>query len=163
MLSLTWRPQEDAHGCGLAVLAMITGTPYERVKVEIESQDGHGHNGNWNERGLTHISLDRYLTRRGFYRQRRYKHETELGAWPPEPWAPVHYASVKQPSGNGHFVVMDSEGNVLDPMREGLFKLTDWPEVNNVCGLVVAFVRRELQQRTASAEQSFRAFGGRLV
>jgi hypothetical protein len=134
-VTLRWVRQEDAQGCGIAVLAMLTGESYAAVKAEIDSQDGHGHNGDWSENGVTHITLDRYLTARGFYHQRIYE-SWGLTDWPPDPWAPSHFASVRQPSGNSHFVVMDAEGRVLDPMREGDFTLGDWLAVLNVVGLV---------------------------
>lgn len=28
-----WVKQEDAHGCGVACLAMVAGEPYERVRA----------------------------------------------------------------------------------------------------------------------------------
>jgi hypothetical protein len=135
-VTLRWVRQEDPEGCALAVLAMLTGDSYAEVKAEIEGQDFHGHNGDWSTRGLTHISIDRHLASRGFYEQRAYE-AWGLSAWPPDPWAPIHYAQVVQPSGNAHFIVMDAAGSVLDPLREGTFKLTDWQKVNNVVGLVV--------------------------
>lgn len=131
----TWVHQEDPYGCGLAVLAMLTDEPYDAVKTEVDSWEGEGHNGDWSAGGVTHYTLDRYLIARGFYLQRIYK-DSGLSDWPPDPWAPVHFASVKQPSGNSHFVFMDVHGRVLDPMREGVFTLADWPGVNNVVGLV---------------------------
>lgn len=141
---VVWVRQEDAEGCGLATLAMLTGKSYGEVKADIDAQDGHGHNGDWAARGVTRVSLDRYLITHGYYLQRRYAHFYEPGDWPPEPWAPVHFASVKQPSGNSHFVVMDTAGRVLDPMREGEYRLTDWPEVQNVVGLLSAANHAEL-------------------
>lgn len=151
MMGIKWVRQEDPHGCGLAVLSMLTGTPYWRVRADIDSERGegiHGHDGDWSKSGLSHISIDRYLTTRGFYRQRIYQ-GWKLGEWPPKPWAPVHYAQVKQPSGNFHFVVMDHVGRVLDPMREGLFSLGDWPSVGNVCGLVIPALSLKFQRRSA--------------
>lgn len=131
-----WVRQEDAEGCGVAVLAMLTGEPYAAVRARIDAEDFHGHSGDWSTNGITHITLDRYLTFHGFYRQRIYEAWRITEAWPPKPWAPVHFAQVVQPSNNTHFVVMDAEGHVLDPMREGTFSLADWPAVNNVAGLV---------------------------
>lgn len=119
----------------MAVIAMLTGRTYRDVRDQIDHEDGHGHSGDWSKNGVTHITIDRLLTEHGYYRQRVY--ETWREVWPPEPWAPVHFAQVRQPSGNAHFVVMDAEGRVFDPLREGVFTLGDWPGVNNVVGLVL--------------------------
>lgn len=126
--------QKHANGCGVATLAMLTGESYDSLLAEIDSQEGHGHNGDWDANGITHITLDRLLIDRGFFLARVYKDASK--AWPPQPWAPQHFASVKQSSGNAHFVAMDCAGVVLDPLRSGEFRLSDWPAVNNVVGLV---------------------------
>ena len=131
---MRWVRQEDAWGCGPATLAMLTGLTYREVRDEIDSQDAHGHDGDWSKHGVSHHTLDRFLISRGFYLQRIYRHmATE---WPPRPWSPHHFAQVEQPSRNTHFVVMEADGGVLDPMREGRFSLTDWPDLLNVVGLV---------------------------
>jgi hypothetical protein len=135
-MKITWVGQEDSNGCALAVLSMLTGTSYLEVKKEIDSQDGHGHDGDWNKKGVTHITIDRYLIDRGYYLQRIYsKFRPKDFSWPPDPWAENHFASVEQPSGRSHFVVMDCDGIVLDPLREGKYKLKDWEYINNVVGL----------------------------
>jgi len=131
---MRWVQQEDAEGCGLAVLAMLTDKTYAEVKAEIDSQDGHGHNGDWSQHGITHITLDRYLITQGFYLQRVYA-SFGISEWPPDPWAPRHFAQVTPLSGNSHFVVMDAEGVVLDPMREGTYRLGDWTTTQNVVGI----------------------------
>lgn len=129
-----WVGQTDAWGCGPAVMAMLTHEPYEAIKAEIEGQSGRAHCGDWNAEGVDHYALDEFLFARGFYSQRIYRRMRE--AWPPEPWAPLHFAAVEQPSHRSHFVAMDSAGRVLDPLREGEWKLSDWPRVLNVVGLV---------------------------
>ena len=53
----------------------------------------------------------------------------------PAPFARVHYASVVQPSNRFHFVVVDHNGGVLDPLREGRFTLYDWAKVNQIVGV----------------------------
>lgn len=131
-----WVRQEDAEGCAVAVIAMLTGLPYTAVREQIDTEEGHGHRGDWATSGVTHITVDRFLIRHGYYLQRVYEGWEITSEWPPKPWAPVHFASVKQPSGNSHFVVMRADGVVLDPLREGEFRLTDWPGVNNVVGLL---------------------------
>lgn len=152
--SIRWVRQWHASGCGVAVLAMLTGRPYGEIVKRIAGHDGSGHDGDWNAHGVTHLTLDRVLAEEGFWLQRHYAawhadYEEPVTdpapvrravpkpghTWPPEPWAPVHYASVQQPSGHGHFVVMLADGRVLDPLREGFYSLSDWPAVNQVTGL----------------------------
>lgn len=134
--TVRWVHQEDPQGCALAVLAMLTGNTYEQVKATVEGEDFHGHNGDWATRGLTHISIDRHLAACGFFHRRIYGAWGLADDWPPKPFAAIHYAQVVQPSGNQHFVVMDAEGRVYDPLREGTFTLADWPEVQSVVGLM---------------------------
>jgi hypothetical protein len=134
-----WVRQEDAGGCGPATLAMLTGRTYREARDLIDAlwenpKDWSG-NGGGNE-----FDLDRCLYADGFYIQRRYSSWRDNGTAArlafPDPFAPLHYAMVRQPSNNYHFVVMLADGRVLDPMREGYFALTDWPDVVQVVGLV---------------------------
>lgn len=122
--------QADAEGCGLATLAMICRVPYEDVKREVDSWAQNGPQ-DWGKQGCTHYTLDRFLAVRGFFLQRRY------ATWGMAltPFAPIHYASVRQPSGRGHFVCVLANGDVLDPLREGVYRLTDWQEVNQLVGI----------------------------
>lgn len=124
-----WVGQEDAEGCALAVLAMLTGEIYADVKAEVDGWSDEPHD--WATSGTSHHTLDRYLTRRGFWMRRHY------ATWglPMVPFAPLHYVSVKQSSGRGHFVAMLSNGDVLDPLREGVFALADWPGINQIVGV----------------------------
>lgn len=133
--SAAWVGQEDAEGCALATLAMICGHDYAAVKAEVETywpsdEPAPGHD--WSKNGVTFYTLDRYLAAQGYFMQRRY------ATWglPLEPFAPIHYASVQQPSNRSHFVVVLADGGVLDPLREGRFALSDWTEVNQLGGLV---------------------------
>lgn len=129
-LPYVWVEQQDAHGCALATLAMICGHTYEQVKATVDSWSERGHD--WAKDGTTHYTLDRYLASEGLYIQRRY------ATWqlPLEPFAPVHYAAVQQTSGYQHFVVVLSDGAVLDPYRPGTFGLSDWPKVDQLVGIL---------------------------
>lgn len=122
-----WVGQEDAWGCGLATLAMISGRSYSEVKASVDSWAEH----DWAVNGATHYTLDRYLTEDGWFSQRRY----ESWGLPMDAFAPIHYASVAQPSGRGHFVVVLENGLVLDPLRKGIYALSDWERVNQLVGL----------------------------
>lgn len=147
---IRWVRQEHARGCGLASLAMITGESYEAIRREMDALPSSGHDGDWDAHGTSHMDVDRVLIAHGFWIQRVFigwhrrrvsdepvRYELLPGAvWPPEPWADLHHCEVEQPSRAGHSVVMDGQGRVFDPLREGVFSLSDWPNVNNVAGLV---------------------------
>ena len=139
MGEIRWEGQKHAEGCGPACLAMLSGMTYEDVLAEIATYVGTGHSGNWDTSGVTHYTLDEFVNRRGYFIQRRYASDEHwIGGWPPKPFAERHYLSVKQPSGNSHFVVMDSAGRVFDPLQEGVFTLDHWPAVENIVGLLRA-------------------------
>jgi hypothetical protein len=142
MTAVRWVGQGDAGGCGPATLAMLTGCTYEEAKDTIDSLAWvkHGSDGatrqsvDWSDGGgMSTYHLDRCLYAHGYFKQTHY------AAWGhdlTQPFAPLHYAMVRQPSNNHHFVAMLADGTVLDPMREGEYRLSDWPEVVQVCGLV---------------------------
>lgn len=102
-----WVQQEDAHGCGIACLAMVTGKFYGEVKREFAPF----------EKGLTWWETDSYLVDHGYAVARKFKHAAhrkESREWPPEPFGDVHICQVFTPAG-GHFVVVLRDGTVLDP------------------------------------------------
>lgn len=149
-----WVRQVDAGGCALATFAMIAGITYGEAKRIAADDPTTERARDWSDGGGTsHITLDWLLGLAGFYGRSEYVawHKTRMvpedgrsgyyvakqgHVWPPKPFAPIHYAQVEQPSRNSHFVVVLADGGVLDPLREGCFALTDWPEVNHVVGLV---------------------------
>lgn len=132
---MIWVRQEDPEGCGLAVLAMLSERTYAEVRADMVAfyHDAWDRVIDFSERGLIYMDLDRALGQRGFYVQHRY--HTWPIAWPPEAFARMHYASVEQPSGRSHFVAVDADGSVLDPLREGRYRLADWPKVNQIVGV----------------------------
>jgi len=158
---IAWVGQEHAMDCGAAVIAMLTERPITEVRAQIDAELGHGRSTtDWNGAGITEVTIDRYLWDAGYFMQERrqgqYAPDTLNehvviggppieGGWPPPPWADLHYAKVKQPSGNYHFVVMLRDGTVLDPMTREPRRLTDFASVN----LVVGLVRTEEQRRVA--------------
>ena len=133
---MIWIEQTDANGCGPACLAMIAGITYATAKEILERSPSMLHKGDWDKEGVSHITLDAAFQTFGFWRQRVYR-IWQPTDWPPKPWAPVHLCQVAQPSGNHHFVVMDRDGHVLDPLRQPdvSHRLADYPDVFNVCGL----------------------------
>jgi hypothetical protein len=136
MISLVLVKQPEPKGCGIACLSMILGRSYDDLCKEYGRRfQDRGTNlpavkeflGN---HGWSSISLFRYL----FINFDCEKVNIPRAEWPPAPFAPVHIAEVKQPSGNTHFVLMRADGTVLDPLRDGEFQLKDWPEIYGVHG-----------------------------
>lgn len=139
--------QGHDYGCGIACLAMATGQTYEAVHADLvaalpgrDFAEGgiHSHILKWYlaERGMVWRELTRYVPAEPGERCERMP-------WPPEPFAPRHIASVVQPSRNQHFVVVDPDGYVLDPLDtetgpHPLKRLEAWEDVNNVVGIWAA-------------------------
>ena len=136
---MDWVAQEDPAGCGAATLAMLAGCTYEEAKSQVDEMlwdyDGvcEPKPVNWNEGGMTQYHLDRALYAHGFFKQTRY------ASWGWDlslPFAPLHWAIVQQPSNNFHFVAVDHDGTAFDPMQCEPRRLSDWPKVVQLCGLV---------------------------
>lgn len=123
--------QLDAEGCALATIAMLCDHTYEGVKQRVEEWPDF-RSRDWATEGVTFYTIDRYLAEEGYFIQRRY----ESWGLPLEPFAPIHYASVTQPSGRNHFVVVLDGGTVLDPLRDGFHDLSEWSKVNQLVGVV---------------------------
>lgn len=98
--------QQHPNGCGTACIAMILGTTYEEARHHV---------GGDFERGMTHYEWFEAFARSGlavqfiFQRQQKLGNESRV-RWPLLPWAPVHIVQC----GN-HYVVLLSDGSVLDP------------------------------------------------
>jgi hypothetical protein len=118
--------QGHANGCALAALAMVTGQTYDEVVTDF-TERWPGEPLNLDERGLYHGDTEWYLAINGY----GWKHDP----WPPQPFAPVHIAAVRQPSGNQHYVVLTGDGTVLDPLDDQPKSLASWERVNNVMGI----------------------------
>lgn len=132
-MKVRWVRQEHANGCSLAVLAMLTKDTYANVLATVDSWKGEPHD--WEKDGTTFYTLDRYLVTKGYWSQKRFDGWFEGEDWT-VPFAPQHYVSVRQPSGNTHFVYMDAGGVVADPLREGPFDLSEWAgNVNHIVGV----------------------------
>lgn len=116
--------QEDPKGCGIATLAMICGESYAQVKAKVGRMMWNGH--------CTHYEMFGYLSQAGFSYQQwtgwnPNKEEASDGGagctyakrhpWPiPTPFAPAHILLTRGPE-MGHWVAMDSEGEIFDPIR----------------------------------------------
>jgi hypothetical protein len=129
--------QEHDYGCGIASLAMVTGDTYDNVRGWLLANwpGGTQTPDEWlTKRGIHKGIADYYLAAHGYVWRTVYS-GWKLAPWPPEPFAPVHLACVQQPSNNSHYVVMRSDGAVLDPLDGEHKRLTDWPSVYNVQGI----------------------------
>lgn len=129
--------QKHEYGCGIAALAMVAGTSYESVHEWLLANWPGGTQApdEWLVAHGIHKGIaDFYLAAHGYMWRTVYSGWRQI-PWPPEPFAPIHLACVRQPSGNSHYVVARDDGAVLDPLHDELRRLTDWPEVYNVQGI----------------------------
>lgn len=146
---IEWVRQEEPWGCIVATSAMILGITYQEARAELISAPIHEEPPDFQTSGVSQIHQQWIFGQHGFYERIEYIgwHATRgqngewitkpNDRWPIEPFAPIHYAQVQQgATGNAHSVVMLANGVVLDPMRPGEYKLTDWPSVNHIVGLV---------------------------
>lgn len=122
-------------GCGVAVLAMLTGKTYEDVAAAFPEKD-------LTESGIDLFEMDGYMRARGFYRtdqRKAYRHGTmeKTDPWPPEPYADLHLCNVHvYPwSPCNHWVLMLADGSVLDPVSPYPWRLTDYDAVNSVVAI----------------------------
>lgn len=136
--------QEHPNGCGIACLAMVTGLGYAQVRDTLT--EFLPRERDYGEEGIHHGIAEWLLGRLGYAWRTLYAGHLH-DPWPPEPFAPVHIAQVRQPSGNTHYVVVTNDGIVFDPLDGEHKRLADWdgrsgsvsnPKfsgVNNVMGI----------------------------
>lgn len=130
--------QQHDYGCGIASLAMISGQSYDEVRTWLLDNwpGGHERSDEWLEkRGIYSGIAEYFLGEHGYVWRYVYRAWYPSSNWPPPAFAPVHLVMVRQPSNNSHYVVMRSDGIVLDPLSDEPKALTDWPEVSNVMGV----------------------------
>ena len=124
--------QEDANGCGIAVLAMLTDKSYQEVRAEFLPRHI--------EKGMTEWDMNAYLAEHGYAVAHKYPHympqQKHRDVWPPEPFASVHYCCMNTTSNTHHYVVMLADGSILDPASSGIKSLADYRIVQNVCGVI---------------------------
>ena len=129
--------QQHDYGCGIAALAMIADRSYDEVREWLLGNwpGGSQRPEDWlTAHGIHKGIADWYLAQHDYVWRTLYG-GWKLDPWPPEPFAPVHLACVRQPSNNNHYVVMRADGVVLDPLADGPRSLADWPQVYNVQGI----------------------------
>ena len=112
--------QVDPKGCGVACLAMVCEQSYEAVKGKVVPYC-------WSVQ-FTHYDAFEYLNLHGFSYQHWYRHARfivpkqdaifpEREPWPiPTPLAESHILLTRGVE-MGHWVAMDSFGEVFDPVR----------------------------------------------
>lgn len=118
MADIQWIEQVDEGGCGLAVLAMLTGETYARLREHFPVF--------CNTHGIDHWVMDDYLADMGYAIRRVYKVQHYLedvrAKWPVKPFAEKHFALVYQTRkdaelgiNHSHYVALDARFNVYDP------------------------------------------------
>jgi hypothetical protein len=118
---------------------MVTGLDYGEVRDTLTEflprEKGYG------DEGIHNGVVEWFLGRLGYAWRTLYAGHLH-DPWPPEPFAPVHIAQVRQPSGNTHYVVVTDDGTVLDPLdgEHKTLDLWDVPDgkfsgISNVMGI----------------------------
>lgn len=122
--------QEDAYGCGVAAMAMLTGRTYAEVKASFTNDFSGG--------GHSVFMWDQYLAEHGYgtARKYRYLYGRERAVWPCEPFADVHLCLVHVVEGPGHMVVLLRDGTVLDPLTPEPRRLSDYAGVSDIAAVV---------------------------
>jgi hypothetical protein len=128
--------QPELKGCGIACIAMMMELEYDSICEEYGRR--------FTEKGTNLGAIIEFLANHGYASITKYHYsaikqdidirDISIEEWPPKPFAPIHIVELKQPSGNYHFVVMEENGNILDPLREGIYKYSDWADILSVCG-----------------------------
>lgn len=127
-----WVKQEDVNGCVVAAIAMIVNKSYAEVKSEL-------HPKNLSTGAYTSFEAESYLYEHGYRLVKKWKHvcfsSTDREQWPIEPFAPIHYVSIRN-GDKAHAVVMLADGSVLDPFADSApRKITDYEEVCEIIGV----------------------------
>jgi hypothetical protein len=147
-----WVRQEEAHGCGIACIAMLAGWDYWRARAEFvavygetraRTLDGGG--------GITYPEIDAVLAERAGLAVARHwqgSRENRRKPWPVPPWAAAHLVQVVLPGG-GHFVVLLRNGTVLDPATEAHRTLASYAEVSFIAAVAPVGVPAIYRQEAA--------------
>jgi hypothetical protein len=124
--------QEDAHGCGLAVLAMLTGQTYGQVKSDLLEMGCDRPDG-FAERGIDFEVVNEYLRRKGYAITKMWAN-CPITKQPNSlvPFSELCYANVEQQSGNWHFIVIQGDGTILDPLDQSPKTLQSYNRVGSI-------------------------------
>lgn len=118
--------QTNSKGCGIACGAMITGLPYKVCKQELFGTLGK-------VTGMFHEDVVQFISNQGFVAGKRKYVKDIQGEIKPEAELNLLEVRVYPDSEGSHFVVMDVEGNILDPMF-GHTELSFYHEVWSIIG-----------------------------
>jgi hypothetical protein len=125
--------QKDSNGCVVASLSMLTGDDYDDVRSAFKAHD-------FTKNGVSsEFEGCNYLTQRGFAYQKMYRHDsltrTDREKWPLL-WSSssmlVGYMAQVELNGMVHAIVVKPDGWVLDPWRDGIYRLEDYAKVNHL-------------------------------
>jgi hypothetical protein len=126
--------QEDASGCMVACLAMVTGRSYAEIR-QYFVEHGRTFEGG-DGAGITEFDAEFYLADLGFAIARKYRWRwanVQRSEWPTPPFAPVHILGVR---GSGaHGVVLLPDRTVLDLFIDSPRTLADYPEIAYMIGV----------------------------
>ena len=135
--AVRWVAQEDPYGCGIAAFAMLLGITYQEARRLLPDERPEE----------TGMHVDDVLPDFGFatlvkhqwihWRIRNNKEERRT-PWPPEPFYGVHLCRVQVTATSPvfHWVIMLSDGSVLDPLTPTVRHLTDYEVVASVAAVV---------------------------
>jgi DNA primase large subunit len=128
--------QKHSMGCGLAALAMITGSNYDEI-IKFFSPPI-----DFNKDGISFRAIDAYLVDHGYAIARKFQHYGFFNCpkreiWPPQPFAPIHLCEVRvyENAPCTHFVIMLSNGRILDPINDEHKNLNFYFKVISVAGI----------------------------
>ena len=122
--------QFNSKGCGIACVAMITGQSYQECKLALFGTLGK-------VTGMFHDDVVKFITDRGFVAGKRKYVKDIQGEIKPEAMLNLLEVRVYPDSDGSHFVIMDAEGNILDPMF-GQTELSFYHEVWSIIGFTRA-------------------------
>jgi len=126
-----WVKQQSGNDCGVAALAMILSQPYAKVRAFFPDVE---------RAGLPFGECAWYLRFYGCTVSHpivSHKWAERHEVWPPEPFAPVHLCAVtiRHRPPQHHWVVMLTDGSVLDGHSPVPKRLSDYAYVNSVIGI----------------------------
>lgn len=124
-------PQKDKHGCGVAVLAMLTNQSYDVVKDYLSSVPNVGDI----DTGISDFVMRFYLYEFNYAVAMRFP-TIMLSKTPREnlePFSDVAFACVDNPA---HYIVLFRDGTVLDPARPKRRHITEYNKINHIGAVV---------------------------
>lgn len=132
---MKWVQQVEPNGCGIACLSMLTRIAYADVRAWFGIRPNV-------EEGLYWWELEAFLTEHGYATavKKQYRRESVLrrsDEWPVQPFADRHLVELRVFTNNAlcHFVCMQRDGTVLDPLSDAPKRLSDYAEVYRIAAV----------------------------